>query len=78
MTGAVSLAGALRETSKEVNDRIIISSVKEKGSSRVVVIKRQDVLLEVKDDTLIQYTDLFAVPEKTDTRLWWETVKEGD
>ena len=78
VTGAVSLAGALRETSKEVNSRIIITSVKEKGASRVVVLKWQDVSLEVKDETLIQYTDLFAVPEKSDKRLWWEMVKEGD
>ena len=78
VTGAASLAGALRETSKEVNSRIIITSVKEKGANRVVVIKWQDVSLEVKDETLIQYTDLFAVPEKSEKRLWWDKVKEGD
>ena len=78
VTGAASLAGALRETSKEVNSRIIITSVKEKGGSRVMVIRWQDVSLEVKDEMLIQYTDLFAVAEKDDMRLWWETVKEGD
>ena len=41
VTGAASLAGALRETSKEVNSRIIITSVKEKGGSRVIVIRWQ-------------------------------------
>ena len=41
-------------------------------------MKWQEVSLEVKDETLIQYSDLFAVPEKNDIRLWWETVKGED
>ena len=27
---------------------------------------------------MIQYSDLFAVPEKNEVRLWWEMVKEED
>ena len=46
LPGAVSVAGALRETSKEVNSKIVITSVKEKGASRVVVIKWQEVSLD--------------------------------
>ena len=78
VSGAVSVAGAVRETSKEVNSKITITSVKEKGASRMLLMKWQEVSLEVKDETLIQYSNLFAVPEKNDIRLWWETVKEED
>ena len=42
----------------------------------MVIIKWQEVPFEVKDETLIQYTDLLAVSEKAGMRLWWETVRE--
>ena len=74
--GAVSVAGALRESTKQVNNKIMITNVRERGSNRVIVLKWQEVPFEVKDETLIQYTDLFAVPERAGMRLWWETVKE--
>lgn len=76
--GAVSVVGALRESTKQVNSKMMITSVRERGTNRVVVVKWQEVPFEVKDETLVQYTDLFATSEKLGMRLWWETVRAED
>ena len=76
--GSTSAAKALREGHKQVNDRITITSVRERGSNRVVMIKWQEIPFDVLDETLIQYTELFGKVEKVGRSLKWETVKEED
>ena len=76
--GSASVAKALREGHKEVNSKITITSVRERGSNRVVVLRWQEVPFEVLDETLIQYTELFGKPERVGRSLRWETVKEED
>ena len=74
--GAVSGAGAQRETHKEVNNKITITSIRERGSNRVIQVRYQDVPFEVMDETLIQYTELFAKTERR--RMRWEIIQEEE
>ena len=76
--GAVSGAGAQRETQKQVNDKITITSIRERGSNRVVQLGYEDVPFEVMDETLIQYTELFANVEGAGRRMRWEMIREED
>ena len=76
--GSASAAKALREVHKQVNEKITITSVRERGSNRVVVIKWQEVPFDVLDETLIQYVELFAKVEKAGRSLRWEVVREEE
>ena len=76
--GAVSGAGAQRETHKQVNDNITITSIKERGSNRVVQVRYQDVLFEVLGETRIQYTELYANVERAGRRMRWKMIREED
>ena len=76
--GSVSVAKALREGHKQVDERITITSVRERGTNRIVVLKWQEVPFDVLDETLIRYIELFAKVEKVGRSLRWETVREGD
>ena len=60
--GASSAAGALREVSKIVDDRITILSVREQGSTREVLVRWQEVPFGTLDETLYSYLELFATP----------------
>ena len=76
--GAVSGARAQMETHKQVNDKITITSVRERGSNRVIQVRYQDVPFEVMDETLIQYTELFSTVEGTGRRMRWELIREEE
>ena len=52
LPGAASAAGALREVSKIVDERITILSVREQGSSREVLVRWQEVPFGTLDETL--------------------------
>ena len=73
-----SVAKALREGPKKVDDKITITSVRERGTNRIAVIKWQEVPFDVLDETLIRYVELFAKVEKVGRSLRWETVKQED
>ena len=74
--GAVSGARAQQETHNQVNKKITITSIRERGSNRVVQIRYQDVPFEVMDETLLQYTELYADVGRTGRRMRWEMIRE--
>ena len=76
--GATSAAGAFREVSKIVNDRITILSVREQGSTREVLVRWQEVPFGMLDETLYSYLELFSKPVRPGRNLWWEVCKEED
>ena len=76
--GAASAAGALREVSKIVDDRITILSVREQGSNREVLVKWHEVPFGILDETLYSYLELFSNPVRSGRNLWWEVCKEED
>ena len=61
--GATSIARALRENPKEVNKKIIITSVRERGLNRPILIKWAKVPFMIPDETIINYQQLFAKVE---------------
>ena len=76
--GAASAAGALREVSKIVDNRITILSVREQGSTREVLVRWQEVPFGTLDETLYSYMELFSKPVRPGRNLWWEVCKEED
>ena len=76
--GAVSAAGALREVSKIVNDKITILSVREQGLTREVLVRWQEVPFGVLDETLYSYLELFSKPVRPGRNLWWEVCQPED
>ena len=76
--GASSAAGALREVSKIVDDRITILSVREQGSTREVLVRWQEVPFGTLDETLYSYLELFATPVRPGRNFWWEVCKAED
>ena len=70
--GAASAAGALREVSKIVNDKITILSIREQGSTREVLVRWQEVPFGILDETLYSYLELFSNPKRAGRNLWWE------
>ena len=76
--GALSIPRALREHQKQVNDRITIISVRERGTNRAVLIRWQEIPFEIPDETIINYMQLFAKMENVGRSLRWEMIKEEE
>ena len=76
--GALSVSRALRENQKQVNDRITITSVRERGTNRAVLIRWQEVPFETADETIINYMQLFSKMESVGRSLRWEMIKEEE
>ena len=76
--GAPSIARALREHPKEVNKGIMISSVREKGTNRPILLKWAEVPFMMPDETIINYMRLFAKVEGEGLSMRWERSKEEE
>ena len=76
--GALSVARALREHQKQVNEKITITSVRERGTNRAVLIRWQEIPFELPDETIINYMQLFAKMESVGRSLRWEVIKEEE
>ena len=76
--GAMSIARALREHPKEVNEKIMITSVREKGINRPILIRWAEVPFMIPDETIINYQQLFARVEGGGKSMRWERSREED
>ena len=76
--GAESAVRALREASKEVDNRYTISSVREQGASREVTIRWGGVPFSVQDETLYSYLEQFSKPVRQIRNLWWVKDEPGE
>ena len=76
--GAASGVMAQRETSKAVNGRIVISSIREKGINIKVKVTACGVPFDTPDETILQYVELFAQFELIDRKTWWERISSEE
>ena len=78
ITGATSIPRALREHPKEVNKRIMITSVRERGINRPILMRWAEVPFMIPDETIINYQQLFAKSEGGGKSMRWERSREED
>ena len=78
LPGAASGVLAQRETPKAVNERIMISSIREKGINRKVKVTVYGVPFDTPDETILQYVELFAEFEAIDRKVWWERISQEE
>ena len=76
--GALSIGRALREHPKEVNRKIMITSVRERGINRPILIRWSEVPFMIPDETIINYQQLFSKAEGGGKSMRWERCKEED
>ena len=76
--GASSISRAVREHPKEVNKSIMITSVRERGTNRPILIKWAEVPFMIPDETIINYMRLWAKIEGGGMSMRWERSKEDE
>ena len=76
--GAASGVLDQRETSKAVNGRIVITSIREKGINRKVKLTVCGVPIDTPDETILQYVELFAEFEVMGRKTWWESISQEE
>ena len=76
--GAPSILRALREHPKEVNKSIMITSVRERGTNRPILLRWAEVPFMIPDESIINYMRLFAKVEGGGVSMRWERSKEEE